>query len=84
MTITQDLGPAAVLDGKVFTLTRDLSVTLPNHPDYRPGVHFIYCFTAWNTRTQRGETFMNESWLVKRIRVIGSLATTAEESDDED
>lgn len=84
MTDVQDLGPAAVLDGKIFTFIRDLSATLPNHPDYRPGVHFIwlelsasgYCFTAWNTHTQRREVFMNESWLVALIRVIGPSATT--------
>jgi hypothetical protein len=81
-TLTTDTGPIGFTYGTVFTFTKDMSATFPGR-NRRPGVHFLYigvsgsgyCFDAWDTQRQCRETFMNEDWLVRYLRVLGNITT---------
>lgn len=73
---------AALAPGTVFTFTRDLSAILgPRWTNRIPGTHFVvtgglsesgYTFSCFNTRTQRHDDMMAESWVYAMLRIIWS------------
>lgn len=67
-----------IAEGTVFTFTRDLTGLGPRWTNRTVGTHFIvgglsesgYTFSAYNTRIQRWDHIMAETWIFEAMRII--------------